>query len=46
MSHRAWRSLRWQRASRESGGRLWLILMVVPIKDPQARKRGYPTTFP
>ena len=38
-----WRSIRWQRPTRESAGRLWLILMVVPIKDPTARRRGYPT---
>eukprot|EP00966_Prymnesium_polylepis_P167228 3866032-Prymnesium_polylepis.1 len=38
-----WRSIRWQRATRESAGRLWLMLMVVPIKDPTRRHRGYPT---
>ena len=38
-----WGSVRLQRPRPESGGRLWLILMVVPIKDVQARRRGYPT---
>ena len=38
-----WRSIRWQRPTRESAGRLWLMLMVVPIKDPTGRRRGYPT---
>ena len=38
-----WGSVRLQRPRPESGGRLWLILMVVPIKDVQAKRRGYPT---
>jgi hypothetical protein len=38
-----WRSVRWQRGTRESAGRPWLLLMVVPIKDATATRGGYPT---
>ena len=38
-----WRSFRWQRGGRESAGRLWVLLMVVPIKDTTATRGGYPT---
>ena len=38
-----WRSFRWQTATRESRGRPWLLMMIVPIKDPTARGRAYPT---
>jgi len=37
------RSLGWQHAIRASGGRLWLVVYVVPIKDPQCNHRGFPT---
>ena len=26
-----------------SRGRLWLLVWVIPIKDPKAEHRGYPT---
>ena len=38
-----WHSIRFQQPTRESAMRQWLMLMVVPIKDPTARRRGYPT---
>ena len=38
-----WSSIRWQQPRRESGGRPWLILMVVPIKDKEGRRGAYPT---
>ena len=38
-----WSSIRVQRPRRESGGRPWLILMVVPIKDKEGRRGAYPT---
>ena len=37
------RSLRWQPPCRSSGGRPWLIVHVVPIKDPTCSHKGYPT---
>ena len=35
-------SMLWQLSRAESSWRLWLIVLVVPIKDTNARKRGYP----
>jgi hypothetical protein len=39
----AWVSLEWQHPRRESRSRLWLFVRVVPIKDPDARRPGYPS---
>ena len=36
-------SFRWQPAGRASQGRMWLIVWIVPIKDPTGASRGYPT---
>ena len=41
-----WRSLAWQAPRAESGGRLWLILRVVPIKDPRGSRAAYPIPVP
>lgn len=35
-------SFEWREASDASGWVLWLIITVIPIKDPTARKKGYP----
>ena len=35
-------SFEWFDACTDSDGALWLVVTVVPIKDPTARKKGYP----
>ena len=37
-----WASISWQPPRAESGWRPWLILRVVPIKDPRGSKSAYP----
>ena len=41
-----WRSIAWQTPRAESVGRPWLILRVVPIKDPKGSKAAYPIPVP
>ena len=38
-----WASFDWQRPRPDSFGRPWLIVRVVPIKDPRGSKGAYPT---
>ena len=42
----AWHSFSWQAPRPESFGRPWLILRVVPIKDPTGSKSAYPIPVP
>ena len=37
------RSFSWREPTRASRGRMWILVMVVPIKDPSCSHRGYPT---
>ena len=37
-----WRSFEWRAPRAESSWRPWLLIWVVPIKDTQARRKGYP----
>ena len=37
------RHFSWRRAALASRGRPWLLVWVIPIKDPQGTHRGYPT---
>lgn len=36
------RSFQWQRPVRCSKGRLWLLVWVIPIKDPEGKHTGFP----
>ena len=36
------RHFSWRSPSRASRGRLWLIVWVIPIKDPEGNHKGYP----
>ena len=37
------RSVSWRPAARASAGRLWVLVWIVPIKDPTCAHKGYPT---
>ena len=37
------RSLSWRPAARASASRLWVLVWIVPIKDPTCTHKGYPT---
>ena len=37
------RSLSWRPAARASAGRMWVLVWIVPIKDPACTHKGYPT---
>tara|TARA_B110001452_G_scaffold26674_1_gene20927 strand:+ start:4643 stop:5719 length:1077 start_codon:yes stop_codon:yes gene_type:complete len=41
-----WRSIAWQAPRAESAWRPWLILRVVPIKDPRGSRSAYPIPIP
>ena len=41
-----WRSLAWQPPRAESAWRPWLLLRVVPIKDPRGSRAAYPIPVP
>lgn len=36
-------SFSWRDANRASSGRVWLLVLVYPIKDPDSKKKAYPT---
>jgi hypothetical protein len=37
------RSFQWQLPVRASKGRLWLLVWIIPIKDPQGKHTGFPS---